>query len=282
MAELRYNMVLRLNLFWKELLLFGLTLLIGLFSAYNYTPLIEKSIIEPQSFSWDSIVIALAFVSIFMIVGLKFRRIAAISFKFFLMLVVFSGSQIVVGSVVSSPWDLALALVVVAVFMSVHNVLVHDLAIILGIAGVSSILGVTINPEVGVGLLVILSFYDILAVYWTKHMVYMAQGMIESGAIFGFIIPFEVKDVFNHKSEARQKLGEKFMILGSGDIGLPVILASSVMVVSVRQAAITSIFALGGLFLTHLIFVNQGARRPMAALPPIATMTIIGYLISLI
>lgn len=273
-------MVLRLNLFWKELFLFGLTLLIGVFSAHNYTPLIEKSVIEPSTFSWDSIVVALAFISIFMLITLKFKRLGALTLKFFLVLVVFSGSQIIIGSLVSSPWDLILALGVAGLFLTVHNVLFHDVSMVLGIAGVSSILGVTINPETAVILLVALSFYDIIAVYWTKHMVYMAQGMIESGAIFGFIIPFDIKDIFNHKSEARQKLGEKFMILGSGDIGLPIIMASSVAVVSLRQAAITSIFALGGVFLTHLIFVNQGARRPMAALPPIATMTIIGYLIS--
>jgi len=48
------------------------------------------------------------------------------------------------------------------------------------------------------------------------------------------------------------------------------------------QAVITSLFSLIGLFITHLIFVNQKSRRPMAALPPIATLTIIGYLVSLI
>ncbi len=275
-------MVLRLNLFWKEFILFGLTLLIGVFSAYNYTPLIEKNVIEPPAFTWDGIVLALAFIAIFMFLSLKYKKIGGITLKFFLMLVVFSGSQIIIGSFVSSPWDLIFALVIVFLFSTVHNVLAHDAGIILGIAGVSSVLGVTITPETGIALLVILSFYDILAVYWTKHMVYMAQGMIESGAIFGFIVPFDIRDVFSHKSEAREKLGEKFMILGSGDIGLPLIMACSVAVVSIRQAIIVSLFALAGLFLTHIIFVNQGARRPMAALPPIATMTIIGYLVSLI
>lgn len=275
-------MVLRLNLFWKELLLFGLALLVGVFSAYNYSPLIENEAIQPASFSWDGIVMALAFVVIFLFVVFRLRKFRAVSLKFFLTLVVFSGSQIIIGSLVPSPWELLLALAVAAVFLTVHNILVHNVGIMLGIAGVSSVLGVTITPETAVGLLVILSFYDILAVYWTKHMVYMAQGMIESGAIFGFIIPFQIRDIFNHKSEAREKLGEKFMILGSGDVGLPLILASSIAVVSLRQAFITVLFSFAGLFLTHLMFVNQGARRPMAALPPIATATIVGYLISLL
>ena len=151
----------------------------------------------------------------------------------------------------------------------------------LGIAGISSIFGSAISPGMAVVLLVALSFYDILAVYWTKHMVYLARGMIESGAIFGFIIPFNVRDVFYRKTDVKQKVGEKFMILGSGDVGLPLVLVSSIVAVSIKQAVVVSLFALGGLFLTHLIFINQGVKgRPMAALPPIATMTIIGYLIS--
>ena len=70
------------------------------------------------------------------------------------------------------------------------------------------------------------------------------------------------------------------MILGSGDVGLPLVLVSSVALISIKQGIIISLFALGGLFLTHLMFVNQKARKPMAALPPIATLTVIGYLIS--
>ena len=273
-------MVLKLNLFLNEVILFGVTLLLGVFSAYNYTPFIEKTILEPPSYSWDSIIIFLAFFVVLSLVLLRFKRLSGIFLKFFLLLVVFSGSQIILGSIISSPWDLFLALLIAFIFLSVHNVLAHNLSIMLGIAGVSSLLGVTISPQYAVILLVALSFYDIIAVYWTKHMVYLAKGMVESGAIFGFIIPFDIKDLFYHKQEARQQLGDKFMILGSGDIGLPLILASSVAVVSIGQALVVSLFALGGLFLTHVIFVNQKNRKPMAALPPIATITIIGYLIS--
>ena len=273
-------MILKLNLFAKEVLLFGATLLIGVFSAYNYTPLIEKSIIEPPAFSWNSLVIFFVFLVTLMLVVRKFRALNAVVLKLFLILVVFSGTQIVVGSIISSPWDLLWALAVAGIFMLVHNVLVHDISIMLGIAGVSSLLGITISPQYAVALLVILSFYDILAVYWTKHMVSLAKGMIESGAIFGFVVPFNTRDFLYHKSHAKDQLGDKFMILGSGDVGLPLILASSLAVVSIGQALFVSLFALGGVFLTHLIFINQTSRKPMAALPPIATMTIIGYLVS--
>jgi presenilin-like A22 family membrane protease len=274
------NIKFQLNLFWKEFVLFGSTLFIGIFSAHKYTPLLEKDVIHPATLSWDSIIVLIAFFSIFMMVITKFSKLRSFVFKFFLLLVIFSGTQIIAGSFVASPWDLLLALILAAIFLSIHSVFVHNISIVLGIAGVSSLLGVTISPQVGVVLLIILSFYDILAVYWTKHMVYLAKGMMESGAIFGFIVPFQWRDFFYHKTEAKQQVGEKFMILGSGDIGLPLILASSIAVASLGQAFITAIFSLIGLFLTHLIFVNQATRKPMAALPPIATLSIIGYLVS--
>ena len=273
-------MVLRLNLLWKELFLFSVSLFVGIFSAYGHVPVIEESILEPQVLSWSDTIIYLTFFIVLSFIFLKFKKLSGFLLKIFLTLVVFSGSQIVFGSLVASPWDLAWALGITALFIFIHNVFIHNLAVLTGIAGVSSFIGISISPQVGIFLLVILSFYDILAVYWTKHMVYLAQSMIESGAIFGFIIPFDIKDIFYHKNEAREKMGEKFMVLGSGDIGLPLIMAGSVAVISLGQAIIVSLFSLVGLFLTHLIFVNQPTRKPMAALPPIATMTVIGYLVS--
>lgn len=272
-------MILKLNLFLKEIILFGTTLLLGIFSANSYSPLAEKSVIGP-SFSWGSIIVFLVFGVIFYTAVLKFKRVGAVFFKFLLALVVFSGFQLIFSSVVSFPLRMLLALIVVMVFLLIRNVLVHNLGMILGIAGVASMLGTAISPLMAVVLLGILSFYDILAVYWTKHMVYLARGMMESGAISGFIIPFNFRDIFYHSYDAKHKIGEKFMILGSGDIGLPLVLASSVALVSISQALIICLFALVGLFLTHIIFINQSGRRPMAALPPIATMTIIGYLVS--
>ncbi|OGM96608.1 MAG: hypothetical protein A3B86_00595 [Candidatus Yanofskybacteria bacterium RIFCSPHIGHO2_02_FULL_38_22b] len=274
-------MVIKPGLFLKELILFIPTFLIGAIIAYRYAPLVEQSSIAPQ-FSFDGLGLFLVFFAVLILLMKRFRQVNVFAFRFFLLLIIFSGSQIIFGSFVDFPWDVLLAISLVAIFIMARNVFVHDVSIMFGIAGIASILGITISPNMGIALLVILSFYDILAVYWTKHMVQMARGMVESGAILGFVIPFEMGDFFYHKPEAGQKFGEKFMILGSGDIGLPLVFVSSVAATSISRAIIVAVFVVAGLFLTHLIFVNQKERKPMAALPPIATMTIIGYLISLI
>ncbi len=274
-------MLFKPDIFFKEFIMFLSALALGVFSAYSYSSLMMNSVpIKPISFSWSGLVAYLVFFVAVSFVLFRFKKVASILLKCFLILIVFSGSQIIFGIFIPPFWDIIAALATVLVFSLVRNVLTHNVGIILGIAGVSSILGLSISPQAVVVLMVVLSFYDIAAVYWTHHMIHMAKGMVESGAIFGFVIPFAFKDFLSHQSHVAENMGGKFMILGSGDIGIPIIMASSLAAVSLRQATITSIFSLGGLFLTHLIFVNQSQRKPMAALPPIATMTIIGYLIS--
>lgn len=277
-------MIFRPGLFLKEFFLFSGALAAGIFSA-NYYALSDERTgtpVQPLSFSETDIIIAIAFFILVSFILFRFKKTADIFFKLFLVLVVFSGSQIIFDALTRPLLGLLLAVLITAVFIFFRNVLIHNIGIIFGIAGISSILGLSISPEVGIIFLVIMSFYDIIAVYLTHHMVHLARGMIESGAIFGFIIPFEFKDFLSHRSRVREKIGERFMVLGSGDVGLPLIMVSSLAGISLKPAIITGLFAIGGLFLTHLIFINQDRKKPMAALPPIATMTIIGYLISLI
>jgi len=113
------------NIFWKELILFGATIAVGIFSAYRNIPLINNGIIRPESLSWSDIIILLAFFVIFSFILFRFKRLSAVFLKFFLILVVFSGSQIVIGSFVQAPWDLFGALIVALLFIIARNVLVR-------------------------------------------------------------------------------------------------------------------------------------------------------------
>ena len=70
------------------------------------------------------------------------------------------------------------------------------------------------------------------------------------------------------------------MLLGAGDVGSPILLMSSTVLGSIWSGIIVGVFVLIGVFVTHLLFINQDKREPMAALPPIATLTIIGYLLT--
>ena len=275
------NFLIGLSLFINEAILFGLTLAVGLYTAYSrsfyFSDITQYGAVRFTLTDFIILIILLA--AIFF--AARHKRIAGLSFKLFLLLIVFSGTQVILGAFVPSPLNLATAVVFTFIFSRGRSVLLHNLGIIFGIGGIGAVFGLSISIEFGLLLLVILSLYDIIAVYVTKHMITMAKSMIESGAIFGFLIPLKFRGFFYGREEAKAGIGENFMVLGSGDVALPLIFAASLVRVSMSSAIITAAFSLIGLFLTHVIFINQEKRRAMAALPPIATMTIIGYMVSL-
>ncbi len=273
-------MKLQLNLFFKELVLFASAIFLALFSAYRVLSF-NITIVQPQKFEIKDFFVLFAFVAILILARNK-KRFMSLTYKVLLVLVILAGSQIIFGTFFITPFDLIASLILLSVFLLYKNVLTHNIAVIMGIAGVSMVIGLSITPKTAVILLIILSFYDIISVYKTKHMVSMAKSMVESGAIFGFIIPPKLSGFLAGRKEAESQIGSQFMILGSGDIGLPLIMICSLIKTSLSAAVITSVFSLVGLLTTHLIFINQKDRKPMAALPPIATMTIIGYLISML
>ncbi len=274
-------MKIKSDFYLKELLLFGATLVVGIFSAYRNLASFTATMAPDIRFGWGDVAF-LAMLALFFVFFSRYKKVVSFSFKLFLVLIVFSGTSTIINTMIGQPWDIWVTVFMVAVFLSVKNVLVHNVGIVLAVAGIGSLLGLAISPRTAVIIMVVLSFYDIIAVYVTGHMVKMAKTMLESGAIFGFIIPSQASGFFYHKEKAQVEAGAggQFMILGSGDIGLPVVLASSVARYSLSGAIIVAIFSLIGLFVTHLIFVNQRERKPMAALPPIATMSIIGYLVA--
>ena len=271
------------SLFVKEAVLFGVVHGLGLLAAFRFLTDSRLSYLVPEvSTNWHlnllDIFVLVAFVFVFIFLSRKKGLISKVFFRIFLWAVVFSGAQ-VFFSIFMSPFKALISSLVLILFMAlIPRVVILDIGVIFGLAGIGSTFGLSLAPIVVVWILAILSFYDIIAVYLTKHMVKMAGGMIASGAIFGFIIPANFSG-FKEKISSVGP-GENFMILGSGDLLLPLILTVSVARISFLQAIIVGIFSLFGLLATHLIFVNQKERRPMAALPPIAALSIIGYLLS--
>src|SRR3989344_7371343 len=116
-------MVIKPGLFLKELILFIPTFLIGAIVAYRYAPLVEQSSASPQ-FSFDNLIFFLIFFAVLVLLMKRFRRINVFAFRFFLLLIIFSGSQIIFGSFIVFPWDMLLALSLVAIFIMARTVFV--------------------------------------------------------------------------------------------------------------------------------------------------------------
>lgn len=231
-------------------------------------------------FGMMDFVMAAAVIGLFIWAIMRRDRASRLIYRLFFFLVIFGGAQIIFSAFFSFWIALLLTVLLIATMITKPVVMVQNVSVLLAIAGMATVIGLSLTPLLAVWALLVLSFYDIVAVYVTKHMVRMAEGMMDAGAIFGFMIPSRLSELREKVKKVRS--GDKFMILGSGDIALPLILAVSLARVSMVQAWTVAAFSIMGLFITHLLFVNQKQRRPMAALPPIAMMAIIGYLVALI
>jgi len=261
--------------------LFGATIIIGLAAAYRYAiQLSSAPIIQAPTFSFGQMVFLAAAISFFVLAA-KGRWGKYVIWTFF-VIVIWSGVQVLSDIFIRSSLGIFSGILVLTLFFSWRSVLMHDLTMILALAGIGATIGTAITPTVGIIALIALSFYDIIAVYRTRHMVRLAEGMLKAGAVSGFIIPQDTKGFLTDRRLARPHFGDKFMILGSGDVVFPLIFAASLMRQSLAEAVIVGTFSVIGLLLTHLLFVGQEKRRAMAALPPIATMCLIGYLIALL
>ncbi len=258
---------------------FGLTQALGIYAAWRFLP----QVVSIQPISWSGFsavdfVILAAFLAVFIIVTTKFERVGSWFFRFFLSLLIFSGAQAIFGIWFDPLSSTIVAIIIMAVFWFFQNIITQNIAMILAIAGLGAVLGLSLLPISVVYILIIFSIYDIISVYKTGHMIKLAQAMIRSRAIFGFVVP-EIGRSVGEKI-ANVEPGQGFMILGSGDVIFPLLLSASIVRISILQSIVVGMFSILGLFLMHLIFTNQKIKRPMAALPPIALMSIIGYLIA--
>lgn len=174
------------------------------------------------------------------------------------------------------PFSLALAVsgIFLAAFLLLPAVWVHDLIVITSAVGIGPVFGLQFYWLFAALLLLMLSLYDIIAVTITKHMVPLAHALIERQASFVLFVPDRLRDFRARISQVQP--GSGFLIIGGGDVILPMILTTSLTRVSL-QASIASICGmLIGIAANHLLIVTR--RQPIPALPLMVIGAVIGAL----
>ncbi|MDD5142689.1 presenilin family intramembrane aspartyl protease PSH [Methanoregula sp.] len=163
---------------------------------------------------------------------------------------------------------------------------IDGLGILIG-AGVAAIFGASLEVLPVLILLVLLAAYDAISVYKTKHMITLAEGVIDQKTPILFVIP-KRKD-YSFIKEGVGKIsdgGERAaFIIGMGDMIMPAILvvSANVFLKGSRLGGLINLPALGAILgsvaglVVLLYFVMSG--KPQAGLPPICGGTIIGFLI---
>jgi len=273
--------------FWKVFFiqggLFLLTSVLSFVGAFELNKLSQAKKIYLPTTSLQDFLFSFLFVMFFVLLFVLYRnkklnKFKEIIYKGLFIITVFWGGMTVLNLFMPVFVAILVMGILIALWLEFAKVWVHDVLMVLGLAGAASFFGLGFTPSVVVALLLIFSVYDFIAVYKTKHMVLMAKEMIEKKVILGFIIPKEVKYFKGKLSEI--KPGGNFMILGGGDVVFPSLLAVSVIPSGILKALVIVLFSLVGSFFSYWLFTKE--KEPIPALPPIALFTIIGYLVTLL
>jgi presenilin-like A22 family membrane protease len=168
------------------------------------------------------------------------------------------------------------------------RVWLHDILLFIALAAAGSLFGYEFSPWTFMIFMLIIAVYDFLAVRFGL-MVWMADRMSRATSLPAFILPRVLKDW--RLKMATVQLGElkekpqqerEYAVLGGGDIGFPLMLAVSVFFkTSLAGGVIVGAFAVVGLIGAFLIQIYWLKGKPMPALPPIALMSLVGFLIAI-
>jgi len=159
---------------------------------------------------------------------------------------------------------LALLLVVLRFFE--RNIWTQNLALLLSVMGVGALLGASLGVLPALVLLGLLTVYDVIAVFKTKHMVKMAKAIVKQKLAFTFAIPTK-KHVFQ---------------LGGGDLVMPLVFTISVL----REFGLgNALFVMFFSMLALMALFGYLVKRPgkaYPALPPVTIGAITGFMLSIL
>jgi len=249
----------------KLVLLFVVTQAIGLFVAGTLVKEnVRATFITDNPDDVENSIGLIAYILFFtavLLVAIKFfKRRIGLLFRIIELLAVFGTSVIVFGAFFP---DMAFhfALLVLALKLVLpESVPLRNATSVIATAGAGSLVGVSLGVLPVIVFIALLSVYDLIAVFGTRHMVVMAKAMTKQNVSFTFALPTK-----EHNFE-----------LGTGDMVIPLAFASSVLAANAKVVAFPLAYALPALLLLAslagllwtLDFISKRVGLALPALPP--------------
>jgi len=181
---------------------------------------------------------------------------------------------------------LALSLTLTVLLYLFPEWYVIDIIGILIGAGVTAIIGISFGVMPTLILLILLAVYDAISVYQTKHMLALAEGVMDMKVPILFVIPNHLNFSFRDYKYEKDAKREAFF-MGLGDAVMPTILVVSANVfitegyMNLPLIGLLNMPALGaalGTIVGFAILMAVVARgNPQAGLPFLNTGAILGY-----
>ncbi|MBA7596022.1 hypothetical protein ES703_02991 [subsurface metagenome] len=288
------------------LIMFVITQFIGIYVVNHYldeenklpfgleTPEIEKT--SDYSIFFGAIIIAFI-IAIFLFFFLaKFKIEFILKLWFFVVVVIALSISFfsITGNFDKFVFGIPLIAVLVALPLAIikiyrRNFLVHNFSELLIYPGIAAVFVPLLNIYTVIGLLVLISIYDMWAVWHTGIMQKMAKYQINKLKIFsGFFVPYLSKQVRTKikkwkktlkKSELKKKkIKVNIAILGGGDIVFPIITAGVMLKTLGLVPAILVI--LGATLGLAALFLFSKKKKFYPAMPFITGGIIVGIVLS--
>ena len=201
----------------------------------------ERPPVENQTSSFIPLFIAILLGTGLVLLLIKYNLSIVLKLWFFLVIII----TLAFGFAAFLPemYALALALIIALWKMLRPNIVIHNLSELFIYGGLAAIFVPLLNVFGAFMLLAVISIYDIIAVWHTKHMIKMAEFQTKAKVFAGLFIPYGKHDPIAHSAlskaaPTKKKPKEdhtghhvpvKAAVLGGGDMGFPLIFAGVVM-----------------------------------------------------
>jgi presenilin-like A22 family membrane protease len=243
---------------------------------------------ESTSYIW--IISAILIGTLLLYLLIKFKKVNLWKIWFFLAILL----TLSVAFAAFIPQIIAFILALIFAIFKIFkpNVIMQNITEIFVYGGLAAIFVPIINIFAAFMLLILISIYDIIAVFKTKHMVSIAKFQSKTQVFAGLLIPYEkMKLKKEETSKAKKPIAMKkvrLAVLGGGDIGFPLLFAGVVM----KDLMLANMELIG--FLKTLIIplcvtialfflLMKGKEEKFyPAMPFLSIGCIIGYLIVLV
>jgi len=250
------------NLIILMVLLFLFSELFGLYIGKNFVLYVKSTNPEISSNSNNilfSIITFIMILTIFIILILKL--------KWFKLWIIWLGFATFIAIVISlsllvNNEYIALIFAILLLLLKLkynRNIIIHNILEILTITGVVVLIAPLLTINAMLLLLMIISVYDILSVFYTKHMIYLAEENRKLNFFPGLVAT----------------LNGETVILGGGDVGFVLMFAlivknmiSSLFIVYFATIGVTTLYILG----------KKGKYYP--AMPILSLFSTMGYFLS--
>lgn len=267
--------------------------------SYNVTnisdlPLGVERIEVSQDFSWLYILVAIIVGTLIVLLLIRFKQKRV--WKVWYLL-----SMVFIMTFALSPFMDSVYAVLISIALAVWktyrpNIIIHNLTEIFLYGGLAAMIVPIMNIYSAFILLLLISVYDAIAVWQSKHMIKLAKFQSDSNVFAGLFVPYstgkKTKILMSAPKEEKKQdrkethhaandvKGEKQVvsraILGGGDIAFPLIFAGVVMKTAGMKAYLIPPAVAIALFLL-LYYSKKGKFYP--AMPFLSAGCIVGYIL---